>query len=131
MYQAEVFCAKDMFFKVKANAFEINIDGKGGTISPLETLLAALGTCAGVYIRKFAESTKLPLDNFIVKVEAELTDKAPFRFDQINLSIDLQGVSLDESRKESLLRFVRNCPVHETLKANPEMVINIKDSSTK
>ncbi len=131
MYQAEVFCAKDRSFKVKANAYEINIDGKGGAISPLETLLAALGTCAGVYIRKFAESTKLPLDNFIVKVEAELTDKAPYRFDQIHLSIDLQGISLDESKKESLLRFVRNCPVHQTLQANPEMVINLIASTKK
>ncbi len=131
MYQAEVFCAKDMFFKVKANGFEINIDGKGGTISPLETLLAALGTCAGVYIRKFAESTNLSLENFIVTVEAELTDKRPYRFDKINLTVDLKGVSLDESKKASLLRFIRNCPVHETLKANPEMVINLIESNEK
>ncbi|MBI5554980.1 MAG: OsmC family protein [Elusimicrobia bacterium] len=126
MYQAEVFCAKDMLFKVKANGFEINIDGRGGVISPLDILLAALGACAGVYIRKFAESTKLSLDNFIVRAEAELTDNAPYQFDQIKIDIDLQGVSLDESKRESLLRFVRNCPVHQTLKANPEMLISIK-----
>ncbi len=126
MYQAEVFCAKDMTFQVKSKGYEITIDGKSGAISPLDTLLAALGACAGVYIRKFVESTKLSLGNFLVRVEADLTDKAPYRFDQIRLSIDLQGVILDESKRESLLRFVKNCPVHETLKANPEMLISIK-----
>jgi uncharacterized OsmC-like protein len=131
MYEAEVFCAKDMFFQVKSKGFEIIIDGKGGAISPLDTFLAALGACVGVYIRIFAENTKLQLGNFIVKVEADLTDKAPYQFDQIHLSIDLQGVSLDESKKESLLRFVRNCPVHQTLKANPEMVINLIKSNKK
>lgn len=126
MYQAEVFCAKDMTFQVKSKGYEITIAGKSGAISPLDTLLAAVGACAGVYIRKFAESIKLPMGNFIVRVEAELTDKAPYRFDQIQLSIDLQGVTLDESKRESLLRFVRNCPVHQTLKANPEMIVSIK-----
>ncbi|MDD5492815.1 MAG: OsmC family protein [bacterium] len=126
MYQAEVFCAKDMTFQVKSKGYEITIDGKSGAISPLDTLLAALGACAGVYIRKFAESTKLSLENFIVRVEADLTDKAPYQFNEIKIDIDLQGITLDEGKKESLLRFVRNCPVHQTLKANPEMLISIK-----
>lgn len=125
MYQAEVFCAKDMTFQVKSRGYEITIDGKSGAISPLDTLLAALGACAGVYIRKYAESTKFSLENFTVNVEADLTDERPYRFDKINLTVDLKGVSLDESKKASLLRFIQNCPVHETLKANPEMNITL------
>ena len=131
MYQAEVVCVKDMTFQVKANGFEIKIDGKGKAISPLDTFLAAFGACAGVYIRKFAESTKLSLGNFMVTVEAELTEEGPYRFEKINLAVDLKGVVLAESKKASLLRFIRNCPVHQTLKSNPEIEISLITSAKK
>lgn len=37
---------------------------------------------------------------------------------------DLKGAVLDERRRKALLEFVKNCPVHNTLKVNP--LVDIK-----
>lgn len=125
MYSVDVLCSEDLTFQVSSKDFKISIDAKGEGISPLQAMLAALAACTGVYIREFMEGIKQEIGEFSIAVSAELTEKPPYRFAKINIDVDLKGVLLDESRQASLQRFIKNCPVHQTLKGNPEIVMNL------
>lgn len=119
MYRIEVTHKQDLAFSVKAGESEFSVNAKGKGLTPLDALLAGLGSCIGVYIRKYAEGSKLNLENFKVNVSAELSKESPLSFRQINVEIDLKSCLIDERRQRALLEFIKNCPAHNTLKANP------------
>ena len=121
MYKAEVTHNQDLAFTVKVGEGKFVIDANGKGVTPLDTLLAGLGSCIGVYIRKYAQGAKIELENFQVNVSAELSGQPSFSFKNINVDVDLKNCSLDERRKEALLRFIKNCPAHNTLKGNPQI----------
>jgi len=124
MYRVDITHTKDLAFSVKSGDFEFVIDAKGNGVTPPSALLSSLGSCIGVYIRKYAEGSKLNLDNFNIIIEAEFTKESPMAFREISVTIDLKDVEIDDRRKQALLEFIKNCPVHNTLKANP--VIKVK-----
>ena len=119
MYKVEIVNKGDTVFEIKSKDYEFKVDTHGKGITPPDTLLASLGSCMGVYIRKYAEGSKLNLENFKVDVSAELSKESPLCFKQINVDIDLKSCSIDERRQRALLEFIKNCPAHNTLKANP------------
>ena len=125
MYRVEVKNSGDSTFNVRSKDYEFIIDTKGKGITPPDTLLASLGSCIGVYIRKYIEGAKLPLGEFSTIIEAEFDKEKPVSFKIINVSIDLKGMQLDEKRKKALLSFVKNCPVHNTLKIAPSVEVKI------
>jgi uncharacterized OsmC-like protein len=126
MYRVDIVNTGDYSFKIKSRDYEFTVDIKGKGITPPDTLLASLGSCVGVYIRKYTEGAKLNLDNFTITVEGDLTKEPPWRFKEINVSIDLKGLNLDERRKKSFLEFINNCPIHNTLELNPDIKVTIK-----
>lgn len=101
------------------------IDAKTGPVGPLDAFLASLAACVGVYIRKYAEGAKITLEGYSVTAEAELSKDKPVRFGLIDVAVDLGAAALDERRKTALLDFIRNCPVHNTLKGDPEILVRI------
>jgi uncharacterized OsmC-like protein len=124
MYHIDVTNSGDHTFKAKTRSGdELSVGVNPEGINPLTTLLAALGSCMGVYLRRFIEGTKLPIKDFSIMLDAELVKEPPMRFKEINVSVDLKGAQLDGGKKEAVLEFIRNCPAHNTLKHNP--VINI------
>jgi uncharacterized OsmC-like protein len=125
MYKVEVASENDYRFIVKSKDAQIVVDLKGSGMTPPDTLLASLGSCVGVYLRKYAEGAKLALGKFTIVVESDLGKEAPYCFRQINVGIDLKDVSLDEKRRRSILDFINNCPIHNTLKNNPSIDIRI------
>lgn len=126
MYDVNIINAGDYSFNVKSKDYEFIVDVKGKGITPPDTLLASLGTCIGIYVRKYSEGAKLTLPEFVINVAGELSKEPPFCFRKINVNLDLKGVMLDERRQRALHEFVKNCPVHNTLKNNPEIEIEIK-----
>ena len=125
MYNVEVATKSGTSFLVKTQGHELIIDSeeKAG-IAPMSILLSGLGACIGVYIRKYASGTKLEIKEFAISLRAELCKEHPIRFKTIELPIDFKGLVLDDMRKNSLIEFVKNCPVHNTLAVKPE--VNIK-----
>jgi putative redox protein len=121
MYRVEVTSKGDYRFNVKSKDAEIAVDAKGQAMTPPDVLLASLGSCMGVYIRKYAEGAKLPINDFTVTVEADLGKQSPYYFRQIKAVLDLKGAALDAKRVLALLDFIKNCPVHNTLKNPPEI----------
>ncbi len=125
MYCVEINHIQDFTFKAKSGDYEFIIDALGKGASPADVLLASLGSCIGVYIRKYAQGAKINLANFTVTVKAEFSKTTPVSFKDISVSIDLKGNQLDERRLKPLLEFIKNCPVHNTLKGNPKVEINL------
>ncbi|MFH1888715.1 MAG: OsmC family protein [Candidatus Omnitrophota bacterium] len=124
MYRAEVTCNPDASFKVKSAGHEFVMDINGKGIIPPDALLASLAGCLGVYIQKYFRGSGLVLKDFSITAEAEFGKEKPVGFKEISVSIDLKGAGIDEHRKAPLLEFLKNCPIHNTLKMNP--VINMK-----
>ena len=121
MYKVQVRHNQALAFTVRTNESEFIIDAQGKGLTPLDALLAGLGSCVGVYICKYAQGAKLNLVDFKVDVSAQLSSDAPFSFRTISVEIDLKNSGLDERRQKALLEFVKHCPAHNTLKGNPEI----------
>ena len=125
MYHVEISSSAGSAFRVKSKDYEFVIDTKGSGVTPPDTLLARLGSCIGVYLRKYAEGAGLPINDFTVTLDADLSKEAPVSFRSIRARIDLKGFQLDERRKQALLGFIKNCPVGNTLKANPAVDVTV------
>ncbi|MBN1871246.1 MAG: OsmC family protein [Candidatus Omnitrophica bacterium] len=125
MYKARITCKEGYLFEVETKDYRFNMGIRGVGATPSDALLASLGSCIGLYIRKYAEGVKLDLGQFDIKVEAELSQEKPVSFRRIDVSIDLKGLLLDERRRKSLFQFVKNCPVHNTFKSDPDINISI------
>jgi len=126
MYKVEVAAKGEYHFNVKSKDSEMTVDVKGSAMTPPDTLLASLGSCIGVYIRKYAEGAKLPLGEFTITVESDLGKESPYYFRRIAVSVDLKGAIADEKRRSALLEFIKNCPVHNTLRNSPAVDIAIR-----
>jgi uncharacterized OsmC-like protein len=124
-YHVDVVNGGSSLFEVKSKDGHFTFDTNGKGMTPPDVLLAGLGTCFGVYVRKYCEGAKIPLEGFSISVDADFVKERPICFRQIRISVDLGGITLDEHRRSSLLEFVKNCPVHNTLKSNPDVVVNI------
>ena len=125
MYRVEVRSSAERTFTVKSKDYEMLVGIKGKGMTPPDTLLASLATCIGVYIRKYAEGAKLDLEGFSISAEAEFTKEPPYLFTQIAVNIEFDKPILDEKRQKALLDFVHNCPVRNTLSANPKIDVKI------
>ena len=125
MYKVDVENSGDYSFNVKSKDYQFVVDTKGKGMTPPDTLLASLGSCVGVYMRKYFEGAKMAVPHFKVSVEGDLGKEAPYGFRAISVKIYMEGFSLDERRKKALLEFIKNCPIHNTLKANPTIDISI------
>lgn len=125
MYRVEITGNEDRTFRVRSRDGEFTVDIHGKGITPPDTLLASLGSCIGVYIRKYQENSPLAIGSFTITVEAEFSKEPPACFREIQVSVDLGGAQLDERRKKALLDFVKNCPVHHTLGAHPSVDITL------
>jgi uncharacterized OsmC-like protein len=130
MYKAKVTYTGPTKFKVEADNYTVNVEvpkpnESGDGIGPIPMLLGSLGACVAVYLEKYFVGKKMSFNGFTVNVVSELTTKAPLYLEAIDIEIDAPGLNLDAETKESLLRFVRNCPVHNTLHNNPDVSINL------
>ena len=125
MYRVEVTNKDDSVFKVKSKDYEFVIDTEGKGITPPDTLLASLGGCIGVYLRRYLDGYKITAKEFNIILEADLSKESPISFRDINVSVNLKELQIDESNKKRLLEFIKNCPVHNTLKTNPYIEIKL------
>lgn len=127
MYGVEITNRGGSKFTAKTKDCEFNIDTNGEGCAPPDVLLASLGSCIGVYIRKYAEGTRIDIPEFTVKVEGELGGK-PLSFKTINVAIDLKGADIGDGRREAMMSFIKNCPIHNTLKYSPEIAVKLENS---
>jgi len=127
MYKVTVTNDRTATYRVQADDYKFSISQNTGEgISPMSTLLASLGACMCVYTNKYLEGTKLDIKDFTVNVEAEFGEEKPLAFRSIRATVELKGQPVDEDRKKALINFLKNCPVHNTLKINPSIEMQVK-----
>ncbi|MDD5618534.1 MAG: OsmC family protein [Candidatus Omnitrophica bacterium] len=116
-------------FVAKAKTHQFTIDqpkDKGGGdlgMNPLEVFLSSLASCVAFYAIRYLKDTKVDPSGLTVDVESELISERPARFKDIKVKINLNQDLGD--KKESFLKFVRNCPVHNTLAGQPNIDIEL------
>ncbi len=125
MYKVNIVNKGGYSFKASSDGIEFDVDTKGNAPSPLSLFLASIGSCTGVFIRRYLDGVSIKSDKFSVEVESDLVKERPMLFREIKVKINLEGMDIDEKRKKSLLQFVKNCPIHSTLSAKPAINIEI------
>jgi len=126
MYKVKINNSGDSLMQIKTKDGEFTVDVSGDGVTSPDMLLASLGSCIGVYIQKYAKGTNIKIEGFDIEVSAEFQNVKPIRFNTINATISLKNSGISEKEKESLLRFVHNCPIHNTLKNPSDIHIAIQ-----
>ena len=97
----------------------------GGTdagVTPLELLLASLGSCAAHYAIEYLRARSLPLTGLEIRAYAE-KGTYPGRLALFRIEVDA-GV-MDEKHRRGLLRAVKGCIVHNTLTTGSVIEVEI------
>ncbi len=97
--------------------------GSNTGMNSLEVFLSSLGGCISFYVRKYCQDVNIDSKGLVVDVESELSQERPFRFKDIRVKISLeQDIG---GRKWALLKFVKNCPIHNTLSGQVNIEIEV------
>ena len=90
---------------------EVDHPAKGP--NPLELFLSSLGSCVGVYAKKYLVRHSLPFKSVSIKVRADFLIANPARLGNVTVVVSTDADLGD--RKDAFLRFVKGCPIHNTI----------------
>jgi putative redox protein len=99
---------------------------KGGFdegMTPVEFLLAALGTCAGYYAAEYLKVNHLETEGLELSVNANKL-RGPARLDNFQLRIQVP-TKLDATHIEGLRHSVEKCLIHNTLLNKPSIETHV------
>lgn len=99
--------------------------------TPYDLLLMSLGACTSMTLRMYANRKKLPLEDVSIRllherVHAEDCVDCDDKIERIVRKITLVGDLSDEQRRR-LIEIADRCPVHRTLKNDPQIVTRLED----
>ena len=101
--------------------------------TPMEMILAGLGSCLCIMSKMTAKKLKLNLESVSVHLEGDFDRKAVGGarnakpgFQNIRADIDLNGELSEEEKTKIMNKVEQTCPVTDTLKSGTEININIK-----
>lgn len=89
---------------------------------PLELFLSGLGSCLGVYARRYLVNHAIAFTRLSVQVRADFTSESPARLVHIYACVSTDA-HLDEPQREVFFRYVNSCPVHNTLLHNEHITV--------
>lgn len=116
----------DTKFEIAAGGHRVICDqprnngGEDSGMSPPEFLLVSLAACAGYYAAQYLKTRSIEVDGLTVRVSAEKALN-PARLGSFRIEVSAPG--LEEKHEEPLLRAVKACLIHNTLKGQPEIEI--------
>ena len=110
-------------FNVDVSKDSVSLEGP----NPLELFLSALGSCTGVYAEKYLIQHSIEFKNLKIEAAARFSNEPPSRLVDIKLKVSTDA-KLDKDAKEIFLRFMKNCPIHNTIINTKEIDINLNDN---
>jgi putative redox protein len=94
----------------------VKAGGENSAPSPFELFLAAIGTCAGIYVKMFCDNRKISTENIKITQTAQY-DKVSGLPTDIKIDIQLP-VDFPEKYKDAVINAAELCKVKKTI-ANP------------
>lgn len=93
--------------------------------TPPEVFINSLASCVGVYVAGYCEKVGLNAKGLVIRAgwEKEM-EKKPYRIKRIAMKIDLPHADVGK-RKEAILKIARSCLIHETIKNQPQIDIEL------
>jgi putative redox protein len=122
-----------MAFTATVNGFSVQMDAAsdvGGTEKgprPKPLTLAALGGCTGMDVVSILEKMRVPLESFVMKIEAEQTEEHPKVYNKIHIIYTFKGkdLPLDKLEKAVNLSQEKYCGVSAMLRKTAEVTYEI------
>lgn len=105
------------------NGFEQTLDGNGEALSPMETVLLAVGACSSVDVVDILKKRRLSIADCVCELEAQRAEEPPRVFTHIHAHYRVSGDNLkdkDVDRAVSLSA-EKYCSVMLMLKGNVEI----------
>ncbi|MDP8253378.1 MAG: OsmC family protein [Candidatus Kaelpia aquatica] len=81
--------------------------------NPLEVFLSSVASCVGVFAVKYLKGAKIDFNKLNINVKSSLIQQGSMKLDNIVLSLDTDAELA--GRREAFLRFIRKCPIHNTI----------------
>ncbi len=126
----------DIYFKGKkqvfadVNGFTLKTDqhpkggGEGEYPEPFTMFLAALGTCAGIYVRGFCDQRGIPTDGITLQQEQQY-DKEKGIIGLVQIVINVPA-DFPEKYDKALVQVAGLCAVKKHLRQDIEMNVSVK-----
>jgi putative redox protein len=114
------------FAALPSSGHPIEFDDRGSNRggSPVETLLAALGSCSAMDVVSIATKKRQRLESYVIHVTGQQRDEYPQVFTEIEVIHEVTGRALSEAaiRRAIELSATKYCPVNAMLSAGATMV---------
>jgi uncharacterized OsmC-like protein len=91
--------------------------------NPLELFLSSLAGCIGVYAKRYLVMHAVEFKELTIDIKAEFSQEHPARLVNIKAQVHTDADLGD--KQEVFLRFIRNCPIHNTILHSKEIDIEI------
>ena len=89
--------------------------------APFELFLAAIGTCAGIYVKSFCDRRQIPTDGIKI-IQTMESDEVKKLTSVFNLDIQLPA-GFPEKYREAVINAAELCLVKKTINNKPEFKI--------
>lgn len=100
--------------------------GEGSAPTPFEVFLAALGTCAGIYVLGFCRKRNIPTEG-IRLIQRSHANPATGMVEKVELEIQLPP-SFPKEYSSAIIRAAELCKVKKTLEQPPQFEIVTKET---
>ena len=97
---------------------------ESGALSPVETVLAALGACTAMDVVSIAAKKRQAIDDYRIHLRGDQRDEYPQVYTEIEVVHEVSGVDISEAaiRRSIELSATKYCPVSAMLSAGATVV---------
>lgn len=126
--EVKIECLEKQKIKISTGKHTVFTDlpqtlgGDDSAMPPPELMLAALGACLGVYIKRYLAKNNINYSKISLIIKSEIADKPVRRMQAIDIIFDTDAKI---KNKAEFISFVKNCPIHNTITGSPEIKFNL------
>ena len=103
----------------------VDNQGKGASFSPTDLCATALGTCAMTILGIYAQKHDLDIVGATMEISKTMAAN-PRRISEIKVIIKMPANNFTEKDKKGMTNVMRACPVHKSLHADLNQIIEIE-----
>jgi uncharacterized OsmC-like protein len=98
-------------------------DGQDQGVTPVEMLVASLGSCIGYFAVRFCQRHNIPTTGLKISMEWDYAER-PHRVGAIMAYLSFP-VKLESAIKSRLQKVLEGCTVHQSLTHPPKITVNL------